>query len=163
VPNDPLISTLNKTLWVAYSTQTSAGAPDSDVAAIVIKPRPAVPAGLAGGVNEITGVALGQEYKLDSAGSWSDVAAAGTQSTGSNYGDYLVRVKAVNDDPDATPSPIAGHFCSLAADVKVYTPGGISIYGDADVPAFTYPDTFDSKVAVSTVTVTSNEAAPQFC
>jgi hypothetical protein len=158
-PND--YGGANKLLHIAYATTAGANVPDSNVSVITIKPRPATPTGLTGGNNLIVGGVTTQEFKLTGAGSWTDITSA-SQSTGSSYGDYQVRVKAVNDNPDASPSPIVGNFRSLIADVKVYRAGSISINGDADVPAFTYPETFDSKVAVSTVTVTTNESTPQF-
>jgi hypothetical protein len=153
VPNDPASSTDDKKVWLAYSTDSGASAPNSAIKEVTVKARPAAPTGLTGGVHAISGVATTQEFKPDNAGVtvWTAVTA-NPQSTGSSYGDYLVRVKAT-----------ASSFRSLpSAAVKVYRTGSITINGDADVPAFTYPDNFDGKVAANTVTVTANEATPAF-
>ncbi|MDO4547688.1 MAG: hypothetical protein Q4D04_06315, partial [Clostridia bacterium] len=80
---------------------------------LAIPPRPDAPTGIAGGVNEITGVNETMQYKLASATEWTDCKSAPVSAAA---GEYLVRYKAT-----------AAKFASETARILVVDPLSASV------------------------------------
>jgi len=106
---------------------------DSEAQSLPVPARPNVPAGLAGGEGEITGVSGMMEYRQSGTGvtEWTHVKADETAISGLAAGDYLVRVAAVAGvsfaGPAATVTVKAMPNIKITVTLDGVTKGGESL------------------------------------
>jgi|GEM_PF-2963935 len=103
---------IGKTLYIRHKADEN-GAPASAVVALEIPARPAAPANVSGGTEQLSGVDSSMEYRAVGSTSWT--RCTGTNISNLSDGDYEVRIAATNNSfaseaVQVHVSPYTGRF-----------------------------------------------------
>ena len=119
---------IGSTLYIRHKADAN-GAPASAAVALTIPARPAAPANVSGGTEQISGVDSSMEYRAVGSTSWT--RCTGTSISNLSDGDYEVRIAATNNSfaseaVQVHVSPYTGRF-SYEISTSVGDNGTISV------------------------------------